>query len=239
MQKLNANWLTEGLIDFEYKKYQLLSYFKNIRKEFRQTNLYPSLGELIFHFGNLQEVKTSRESIREKFPRKAQELDVENLSISYELAVKESEVLQELQEIISFALPRFQEAIEEGKEIYDFVEEHLEFEPVGVVPVYDDEGYLFLNEDRKRDLSVYRYQMSVFESSTERYRGINVTFLTKDFTDLSRSLEQVKVDLSRAHNSLPNPATYAVTYKMAFPQDATVLPIAKRLLMRHLGKRSI
>lgn len=30
MKTLNHNWLTEGLIDFEYKKYILLSYLQEV-----------------------------------------------------------------------------------------------------------------------------------------------------------------------------------------------------------------
>jgi len=235
MGKLNRDWLTEGLIDFEYKKYQLLAYFQEIKKEFNSTHLYPSLSELIFHFENLRSVKNNQDLIKEKFPKNISEADFEKLKISYKLAIQDDELIEQLEEIMYYALPRFQGMIDEGKEIYEFVEEQMEFSPVGVVPIYLDEGYLMLNCDNSRDLSIYKYATSVFESSTEKYRGIHMHFVSKDFVDFSRSYEQVKVDLSKTDTTLPNPATYLITYKMKFPEEPTVLPIAKRLLMRHLG----
>lgn len=31
MERLDNNWLTQELIDFEYKKYVLLAYFKTVK----------------------------------------------------------------------------------------------------------------------------------------------------------------------------------------------------------------
>ena len=39
---LNSTWLTDGLIDLEYKKYVLLAYLKNARDSFDRVELYPS-----------------------------------------------------------------------------------------------------------------------------------------------------------------------------------------------------
>ncbi len=236
MSELSNDWLTEGLIDFEYKKYMLLAYLKKIRKEFGNTHLYPSLAELIFHHNNLQRVRNNKDLIYEKFPKNIDRADFEKLKLTYRKALADADVIKELGDIIRFAMPRFQEAIEEGKEIYEFVEEQMEFEPVGIIPMYLDEGYLLINQDRRRDVLVYKYQTSVFESSREKYRGINIEFVANDFTDITRPVERVKMDLSRQNSDLPNPATYVVTYKLGFPHKSTVLPVAKRLLMRHLSQ---
>ncbi len=41
MESLKDNWLTEGLIDFEYKKYVLLAYMKRVKESFGRVELYP------------------------------------------------------------------------------------------------------------------------------------------------------------------------------------------------------
>ena len=51
--KLKENWLTEGLIDFEYKKYQLLAYLKRVKDSFNKVELYPFLSDLVFSFSPL------------------------------------------------------------------------------------------------------------------------------------------------------------------------------------------
>ena len=235
MGNLNEDWLVEGLIDFEYKKYQLLGYFKQIKREFQNTHLYPSLSELIFHYRNLKSVKENKDVLKDKFPKNISTADFEKLKFSYKLLVEDNEIIQELEEIIGYALPKFQLMIEEGTEIYEFVEHHMEFEPIGIMPIYNDEGYLLLNRDKSRDLTIYRYQTSVFESADEKYKGLQIQYISNDFVDFSRSFEQVKIDLTKADSSLPNPAAYLITYKMGFPEEPTVLPVAKRMLMRYLS----
>jgi hypothetical protein len=53
MERLKDGWLTEGLIDFEYKKYQLMAYFKHVKESFNRVELYPFLSDLVFHYRNL------------------------------------------------------------------------------------------------------------------------------------------------------------------------------------------
>ncbi|WP_176454254.1 hypothetical protein [Siphonobacter sp. BAB-5385] len=38
MKKLQKTWITDGLLDFEYKKYQLLAYLKHVNEHFQEKN---------------------------------------------------------------------------------------------------------------------------------------------------------------------------------------------------------
>ena len=235
MEKLSNDWLTEGMIDFEYKKYIVLAYLKQISRKFGNVHLYPSLSDLIAHRENLLQFKKRKTSIRDRFPKKIDREAIKQLRLDYKKEMTDDKVLQELEAIIAFSMPRFTKMIEEGKEIYEFVEEQMAFEPVGIIPMYADEGYLLINHDHQREISIYQYKSSVFESAEERYRGINLRFIDKDFIDFSRSFERVKMELARVNKALPNPATFSLVTKMAFPEQPTILPVAKRMLMRHLG----
>jgi hypothetical protein len=57
MEKLSKDWLTQGLIDFEYKKYLLMAYLQTVKSSFGKVELYPFLADLVFHYRNLQAVK--------------------------------------------------------------------------------------------------------------------------------------------------------------------------------------
>ena len=57
MKKLEKDWLTSGLIDFEYKKYILLAYLQEVKGNFDSNKLYPHLSDLIFHYQNLLDLK--------------------------------------------------------------------------------------------------------------------------------------------------------------------------------------
>lgn len=235
MERLSNNWLTEGIIDFEYKKYIVLAYLKQIGRKFGNVHLYPSLSDLIAHRENLLHFKEKKTSIWSRFPKKLNQEAAKRLKLDFEKEVTEDKVLQELEAIIAFSMPRFTKMIEEGKEIYEFVEDQMAFEPVGIIPMYMDEGYLLVNHDSQREISIYQYKSSVFESAEEKYRGINLRFVAKDFIDFSRSFERVKLELAKTNSDLPNPATFSLVTKLAFPEQPTVLPVAKRLLMRHLS----
>ncbi len=235
MVKLSHDWLTEGSIDFEYKKYILLSYIKDVRKNFDRTCLYPFLADLIFHYGNLQKIKEKKQLMYDQFPSTLSKNDVEKLKVTYKKIIEDDEVMKEMEEILSYAVPVIDKTINQGKEIYDFVEEQMELSPVGLTPLYDKEGYLFINKDSSHDVSIYKYSISVFENASDTYRGINTTYIGEDFQDLSRSYEKIKLDLVKNFKELPNPASFLVLSKLKFPETPTILPIAKRLLMKHVS----
>ena len=69
MENLEKDWFVKGLIDFEYKKYILLDYLSKVSKRFANTQLYPFLADLIFHYKNLQNVRNSRASLKQAFPK--------------------------------------------------------------------------------------------------------------------------------------------------------------------------
>jgi hypothetical protein len=48
MNQLNRDWLTQGLIDFEYKKYVLLGYLKTVKGSFSRVELYPFMATSCF-----------------------------------------------------------------------------------------------------------------------------------------------------------------------------------------------
>ena len=63
MDQLKENWLTEGLVDFEYKKYLLLAYLKKVKESFTRMELYPFLSDLVFHHRNLMAIKENKAMI--------------------------------------------------------------------------------------------------------------------------------------------------------------------------------
>ncbi|WP_237143972.1 hypothetical protein [Pontibacter pamirensis] len=81
MYTLPANWLTEGLLDFEYKKYLLLAYLKAAKTEFGKQRLYPVFSDLIMHYRNLQQVKAHKQLVYESFPERISRADFEKLEL--------------------------------------------------------------------------------------------------------------------------------------------------------------
>ncbi|XOV90834.1 MAG: hypothetical protein ACFHWX_11555 [Bacteroidota bacterium] len=235
MNELKHDWLTDGIIDYEFKKYILLAYLKTIREKFDQTELYPFLSDLVFHYKNLLQVKANKELIYESFPKTITRADFKKLKFSYKKLVYDGEVMGEIEDIISFAIPKMEQRIDEGKELYEFVERNLEFTPIGLIPIYKEEGYLMINQDATSDVNIFRYQVKMFEKADENYRAISTEYIGQEMYSISRTFESIKLGLVKKYTFMPNPATYLVVSKLNFPVSQTVLPIAKRLLVRHLS----
>src|SRR5690349_4868466 len=132
MEKLSKDWLTQGLIDFEYKKYLLLAYLQTVKKSFGKVELYPFLADLVFHYRNLQAVKENKTLIREAFPKEISLEEFNKLELSYREMVQDDAVMSELESIIEFAIPQIKDSLQEGTVIYEYVESQCEISPIGV-----------------------------------------------------------------------------------------------------------
>ena len=236
MENLRETWLTEGLIDFEYKKYMLLGYLKKVKESFARVELYPFLSDLVFHYRNLQSLKENKEMITESFPKELSLENLKNLEVNYRRIVQDDAIMQELESIIAFSLPRMKTSLDEGAFIYEYVESQCEISPVGLTSLYAQEGYLFVSQPPERETSVYRYQMTIFDNSQEKMRGVHTQFVTTSVKSFSNTYEAMKLDLIRSHKELPNPAVYLVMSKLKFPFTQTLMPVAKRLLVKQISK---
>ncbi len=235
MEKLSKDWFSKGIIDLEYKQYVLLGYLKKCREKFDRTKLYPQFSDLVMHYHNLLQFKEKKKVIYDKFPKNISKIDFAKLKLQFEQEIQDSEVLREVSDLVEYAISEVRNVIEDGKEIYDFVQSQLTLDHVGVIPLYDQEGYLLLNLAKNRNVHVYQYNTTVFESSIEKYRGINFEYVGDWKGGIGNTYENIKLDLVKTRGDLPNPATFVVHSSHVFPVEATVLPIAKRKLIQKLA----
>ena len=235
MKALPKNWITEGLIDFEYKKYQLLAYLQETNKQFNEMKLYPVLSELIAHYHDLNELKSGSTELIELFPKRLESIDFQKGKLNYQSKVNEDGVMKELSMITEFALPKLVSQIEEGRTIYDYVEEQLEFEPVGIVPIYNQEGYILMSREKKNEVHAFRYKSSLLHFAEEKFRSISMWLVGVFQRSLVNTLEKIKMQLIREIKELPNPATWRIHSQQEFPMEETLLPISKRLLLKSVS----
>jgi hypothetical protein len=235
MKSLGINWFIEGYIDFEHKKYLLLDYLQEINRHFDKSKLYPNLADLIFHYNNLLEFKQHKSVLQQAFPQRLTKADIDAVKLTYEKMVKDDQTMQEIERILSFALSKMDPAIQTGKEIYDFVESRLNIDPVGVVPLMPYHGYFSLRNGKERTNWIYEYQITIFENKDAKYRGINVQFVDTYEQSLANTPEAIKLDLIHHRKHLPNPAVYYVVSDITFPLEQTLLPVAKRSLVKYIS----
>lgn len=235
MQYLSETWFADGYIDFELKKYTLLAYLQEINKYFNQNMLYPQLADIIFHHNNLLAFRKNKRFLQEQFPKRLTGVQIEQLQLLYEQIIEDDELMVELDEIIQYATDKLKSTISSGTEIYEFVEDKMTITPIGLIPLDLNEGYMFLSKDASRETLVYQYRLSIFERHDEKYRSIKTEFVATWRRTMVNTYESIKTDLIRNRTALPNPAVYAIDVPLAYPLEETLLPIAKRCLVRHIS----
>ena len=235
MKSLSETWFAEGYIDFELKKYTLLAYLQQVNKYFNENKLYPQLADVIFHYNNLVAFRENKKFLQEHFPKKLNGIQLEKLQFLYEQMVEDTELMKELEEIINYSTTTIKRTIKSGTEIYEFIEHKLVINPIGLVPLDTNEGYFFLSSGKKNTW-VYHYRLSFFEKHDEKYRSIKTAYIDNLRRSMSNTYESIKADLIRHRNELPNPAVYAVEIDLSFPYNETLLPIAKRSLVKYISQ---
>ena len=234
--KLGETWFLEGYIDFELQKYKLLAYLQEVNKHFNSTKLYPDLADLIVHYRNITDFKKNKQLLRTQFPKQLTKADLEKLELVYEEMLDDSKVMQELERITEFASQHMKTTIEDGTEIYDFVENQLEILPVGILPLYKNEGYLLLKYTGNTKVNVYNYTISSITHQNDKYRSLKINYIDHWTKNNSNTYEQIKTSIIKTVKTLPNPAVYCIESKMQVPLSETLLPIAKRVLIRYVQK---
>lgn len=235
MKTLSETWFADGYIDFELKKYVLLAYLQEVSKCFNENKLYPQLGDIIFHYNNLVAFRENKKYLQEQFPKKLTGIQMEKLQVLYEQIIEDDELMQELEDIIQYSAGEMKSAISSGSQIYEFVEDKLTIFPVGLVPLDTNEGYFFLSEGSYRTTFVYQYRLSFFEKHDEKFRAIRTEYVNEWERNIVNTYENIKAELLRIKRDLPNPAVYSIETNLAFPLAETLLPVAKRSLVRYIS----
>lgn len=235
MKTLSETWFAEGYIDFELKKYTLLAYLQEINNGFRENKLYPQLADIILHYNNMVSFRDNKKLLQDHFPKRLTGVQLEKLTLLYEQVIEDDELMKELEDIIHFATGKMQKTISNGTEIYEFVEAKILIIPVGLVPLDNTEGYFFLNNGNEKDTRVYQYRLTIFEKHDEKYRGIKTDYVDSWYRSIASTYEHIKSDLIRKKSDLPNPAVYAIETSLKFPVEETLLPVAKRFLVKFIS----
>ncbi len=235
MTSLSETWFAEGYIDFELKKYTLLAYLQDVNSYFNQNKLYPQLADIIFHYNNIVAFRENRRFLQEHFPKQLSEINIKKLQVEYERMIEDDELMKELEEIVQYSAEKIKTTIQNGTEIYEFVENKLTIEPVGLIPLDTNEGYLLISNGKFNTTNAYEYRLTIYEKHDESFRGIRTSFIQQWIRSVSNTAENIKAELIRVRRDLPNPAVYNIETTLTYPMDETLLPIAKRTFVKYIS----
>ena len=97
-----------------------------------------------------------------------------------------------------------------------------------------NEGYFFLSNAISLT-RVYQYRLSIYEKHDEKFRSMRTEFIDTWYRSIANTFEHIKTELVRNRSQLPNPAVYAIETNISLPVEETLLPIAKRSLVRYIS----
>ncbi len=236
VKKLNPEWVTQGLIDFEYKKYVLLDYIQYVGKQFKDYKLYPYQSDILQQHRYLKSIAENQQLFFDKFPKFLKEISTENMKNEFETKSISSPMMEEIKKIINFSIPLIENKLKEGASLYDEIENVLKMETVGLRPINLDEGYVMVQLKGMTNVFIYNYQLKLFEHANEKYRGIFMEYLGDEVVTISNNIENIKLSLVKQNESMPNPCTFYIHSSLKLPYKESVLPIVKRMVVQEIAK---
>ena len=238
MERISIKSFFSPETDWELNQYRILGGIKEVCTDFDKKKIYPALAVLIKLKNSLDQIKEERNNLNDKFPRQIKGFDIKEQKIIYETLgdLKHNENIEVIFTLIDWALPYINEAIDEGIVLFDFVDENILLEQVGIMPMYKDEGYFLITDNIAFALQVHRYECSLFSSGKDKYRALKTEFVRSERQEIiRRSPESIKHELIKERKDLPNPATFLCDSDLDFPFVETIFPVAKRKLITHIA----
>lgn len=229
MTTLPYDWLTQNRMDAEYKQYVVLAYLQSVEQRFAEGQLYPDLPDLKRHYEATLRFRRGKGTLLAAFPKRVAGISGPPPRIDYKSELPADPLLDEVDEIVDFALPRFNAVLTGGRQRWDELAATLTLEPIGLLPLRPDEGYLFVHYAASPDLAIYQYRLTLYDDQAPGGRLVHWQLRERTQRTIGTTFERLKLDLIRRYN-LPNPAAFRLESQRLIPEQETLLPIAQQLL---------
>ena len=233
---MELDWLLRKHIDFEYQKYKLLAYFQKVDESYTATKVFPFFPQLLKRQSQLSGLRASLNGLAHFFPKKLKGISLEAKKLNYESELSFTPEIAVVDSLVEFCIPRFEAYIDEGNQIMETVKEAMVLYPIGITPLYTQEGYLFLKQSSKPETKIYEYSLGVIRSPHLEFTRVKTNYVTTCTWSVANSFESIKSDIIRNRPAMPNPATYAIEYSTTVPEKETLLPVAKKVLVEFIGE---
>jgi hypothetical protein len=218
--------------DAEAAEYRIMAGLQEARRAFSRSRVYPHLADLIALRRSLTVLLEGAERLEGGAPARIVGVDWSAGSVIYERLELDGAPLA--LDLARWTLPRLEGVIDEGRTLFEFVDTHAALASVGLVPPYQAEGFLLL-PDPDGGWRAVRYAVSALAGDDGAYRALRTTPVSVDVPALAPP-SVWKAALAEVCEDLPAPATFRVDTDVAFPLEETVLPVAKRKLLRMVAR---
>lgn len=237
MKPLPLDIFLQAANDMEFSRYKFLAAIKEAGDFLHKNRLYPDFAELINTYNLLNDIINKKFELTDRLPEKLIGFDLENKKVVYEKDELSEDKIKIVFDFINWAMPKLKEVIDEGRAIFDFIDKNMRVKEIGILPIYRKEGYFIIPDNEEETLLVYRYEMTLFPAEDDQYHTLKTKLIEAIGSSNKYEMkpEDIKIDLIKRFPDLPNPAAYNIYIDIDFPFIETVLPIAKRKLIRELA----
>lgn len=227
---LDKDWMTKGILDIEYKQYELLAYLQKVENKFDELKLYPYFTDLIAHHDSLLEYKQTKQLHQDTFPKKLIDINLTDTTLTYEDLIIDGDYMLELDKLVDFSLIQIRKKLSLGKFVFDEVEKCIDILEMGIIHFNNNSGFFIIHGDT---IDVYEYELGEFLQLNGE-RGLKTRLVRCYPKGFHLSYESIRTDLVNG-SKLINPSTFIIDSPIKYPIEETLLPIAKRLLVKKLN----
>ena len=223
-------WLEKGPLDLEYKQYKLLAYLKQVDNDWNNYILYPHLSDIVEYNSILTAIRKNKREIEDMFPKEAKGIDTEKMEIVYEIKPQpNTEITEDLQEIIDWGIDRLDEYSQVGIIIYTDIAEDIKVSNIGIETITKDEGYIVFFDDV---IHVYYYHVGKILIDEEGGRYMMTRKIKECEREKFQTPEDIKLQILKEEGDyFKVPNFYCVEGHRPYPLEGTVLPIVKRKIL--------
>lgn len=223
------SWLTDGPIDYELKRYKMLTILSQMKRELSSYNVWPVIENVEAQLDYLYRVKYEIE-VKDEQSKVAKDIDFINFEIIYETMSSEQSIQNEiLDDVVDDAIVEFGDIYMDARELWRELEGQIRLTWVPSRPPLLNEGYVAVSHE---DV----YKVYYFEKPTKlsnSWRKLNLQFI--------QEIENSEVGLLKFYDSVQNEKETLMFARInlahqGIPHKEAVLPITKSILFNRLVK---
>lgn len=220
--------------DAEMRTYQLLAFEKRAITKLKGNELFPSLTELTEWNNAIAALLESKHNFENSLKSTLTDINPSEARVTYtSAALPTHDMLETMHDWAITAQQKIKALLVSFEEMKKILMREIESEPVGLLPLYRDEGYLLITHGRDTDVFIYQ-RKTLFETTSSR--GILSDYFSTYEVSPANTPHNIKINLIKSHREIPNPATWSFYCQQELPLAETLLPLAKEKLNGMIDK---
>jgi len=228
---LDTDWMFQGYVDMEHKKYILLSYFQKLNKNLEEIKLYPMFTEISLHLGNIQTLINKNQMI---YLEKKLSFDNDEISLS-DLKYKEipklnKEEYDEYQNILTYSQPKLFDYFQILKSLWSVVYDKIDVKVVkNKGNIKSKIGFFYIIKEQKT--YIWRYSKTKTRGVINFTKSKSKLIFEGPTSDIK--IEEIISKHSKTYqkNKEEKCPVFEITCKEDLPLQETLLPISKRKIL--------